>query len=165
MARTGDVGRIDADGFLFIMDRKKDLIVTSGGVNIAPQNVETLLKADPFVSQALLYGDRRPYPVALIAVNGDALREFAGRQGLLGGDHARLAQHPKVVERVGRIVDEGNQGLPSYARVKKFAVLPTDLSEEAGELTPTQKVKRQMVAVKYADLLEGLYRESAESAA
>jgi long-chain acyl-CoA synthetase len=163
--RTGDIGRIDTDGFLFITDRKKDLIVTSGGVNIAPQNVETLLRADPFVSQALLYGDRRPYPVALIAVNGDALREFAGRHGLLPADHARLARHPAVVDRVGRIVDEANQGLPSYARVKKFAVLPTDLSEEAGELTPTQKVKRQTVAVKYADLLERLYRAPAEPAA
>ncbi len=154
---TGDVGRIDEDGFLYITDRKKDLIVTSGGINIAPQAIENLLREDPFISQAMVYGDRRPYPVALVALDRDQLFQFARSHGVLSTDYAQLTRHPKVLERVERIVTEKGARLPSYARVKKFAVVPADLSEEAGELTPTQKLKRKLVAEKYADLLEGLY--------
>jgi long-chain acyl-CoA synthetase len=159
--RTGDIGRIDEDGFLFITDRKKDLIVTSGGINIAPQVIENLLRGDPLVSQAMVYGDRRPYPVALVSVEREALARLARARGLLSTDYAQLARHPEVLDRVQRIVEEKNAQLPSYARVKKVAVLPADLSEETGELTPTQKVKRKLVAEKYADLLESLYERPA----
>ena len=159
--RTGDVGRMDEDGFLFITDRKKDLIVTSGGINIAPQIIENLLRGDPLVSQAMVYGDRRPYPVALVSVEREALGRFARDRGLLSTDYAQLTRHPEVVDRVRRIVEEKNARLPSYARIKKVAVLPADLSEETGELTPTQKVKRKLVADKYADLLESLYERTA----
>jgi long-chain acyl-CoA synthetase len=154
---TGDVGRIDEDGFLYITDRKKDLIVTAGGMNIAPQNIETLLKADRFVSQAVVYGDRRPYPVALITVNPDEVARFAREQGILVTDYARLAAHPKVVERVGRIVEAKNADLQAYARIKKFAVLPVDFSQEGGELTATLKIRRRVVADKHRDVIESLY--------
>lgn len=113
--------------------------------------------SDPFIGQAMVYGDRRPYPVALVALNREQLDRFARTQGMLSTDYANLAHHPKVIERVERIVAENNARLPSYARIKRFAMLPADLSEEAGEMTPTQKLKRQLVAEKYADLLEGLY--------
>src|SRR5213593_1264227 len=103
---TGDIGTLDADGFLFITDRKKDLIVTAGGMNIAPQNVENMLKADPFISQVMVYGDRRPYPVALITVNPEELTKFARDQGILVNDPTVLVKHPKIVERVGRTVEE-----------------------------------------------------------
>src|SRR5881628_1029578 len=93
---TGDIGTIDGDGFLFITDRKKDLIVTAGGMNIAPQNIENLLKADPFISQVMIYGDRRPYPVALITVNPDELSKFAREQGILASETAAIVKHPKV---------------------------------------------------------------------
>jgi long-chain acyl-CoA synthetase len=155
--RTGDVGRIDEDGFVFITDRKKDLIVTSGGINIAPQAIESLLRGDPFISQALVYGDGRPYPVALVTVDAAAAAELARQRGILWTDHARLSQHPEIVARVERIVAEQNAHLQSYARIKRFAVLPAELTEEAGEVTPTQKVKRKRVAEKYADVLEALY--------
>lgn len=155
---TGDIGHIDADSFLFITDRKKDLIVTSGGMNIAPQNIENLLKADPFISQAMIYGDRRPYPVALITVNPEELVKFAKELGILVTDYAQLTKHPKVMERVGRIVEEKNTQLQSYAKIKKFAILPVDFSQEGGELTPTLKVKRKVVAEKYRDVIESLYR-------
>jgi long-chain acyl-CoA synthetase len=155
---TGDVGRLDEEGFLFITDRKKDIIVTAGGMNIAPQNVENALKADPFVSQAMVYGDRRPYPIALITLNAEELEKFARAEGLLVSDPALLVQHPKVVERVRRTVDDKNVELPSYAQVKKFAILPADFTQENGQLTPTLKVKRRIIAEHYRDTIESLYR-------
>jgi long-chain acyl-CoA synthetase len=154
---TGDIGRLDEEGFLFITDRKKDLIVTAGGMNIAPQNIENLLKADPFISQVMVHGDRRPYPVALITLNADELGKFAREQGVLTTDVTALVRHPKVVARVGRTVEEKNTNLQSYAKIKKFAILPGDFTLEGGELTPTLKVKRKVVSEKYKKELEGLY--------
>ncbi|HEX2440204.1 MAG TPA: long-chain fatty acid--CoA ligase [Methylomirabilota bacterium] len=154
---TGDIGRIDEDGFLFITDRKKDLIVTAGGMNIAPQNIENLLKADPFISQAMVHGDRRPYPVALITVNPDELAKFAREHGVLTSDAAALVRHPTIVERVARTVEEKNTQLQSYAKIKKFTILPVDFTPEGGELTPTLKVKRKVVSEKYRKELEALY--------
>ncbi|MFQ5830115.1 MAG: AMP-dependent synthetase/ligase [Candidatus Methylomirabilia bacterium] len=155
---TGDIGRIDEHGFLHITDRKKDLIVTAGGMNIAPQNIENLLKTDPFISQAMVYGDRRPYPVALITVNPEEVAKLAREEGILVTDYGELTKHPKVVERVQRTVEEKNAELASYAKVKKLAVLPADFTQETGELTPTLKIKRRVVADKYKDVLESLYR-------
>jgi long-chain acyl-CoA synthetase len=155
---SGDIGRLDEDGFLFITDRKKDLIVTAGGMNIAPQNIENMLKADPFISQAMVYGDRKPYPVALITVNPDELAKFARDNGILTTDPAVVVKHPKVLERIGRTVEEKNSQLQSYAKIKKFTVLPEDFSQEGGELTPTLKVKRKVVSNKYMNTIEELYR-------
>ncbi len=154
---TGDIGRIDEDGFLFITDRKKDLIVTAGGMNIAPQNIENLLKADPFISQVMVHGDRKPYPVALITLNPEELAKFAREQGVLTTDPGALVRHPKIVERVARTVEEKNTNLQSYAKIKKFSILAVDFSLEGGELTPTLKVKRKVVSEKYKKDLEGLY--------
>jgi long-chain acyl-CoA synthetase len=155
---TGDIGRLDDDGFVLITDRKKDLFVTAGGMNIAPQNIENLLKGDPFVSQVMVYGDRRPYPVALITVSPEELGKFAREQGILTTDPAVISKHPKVVERVSRIVEEKNSQLQSYAKIKKFTVLPADFTQEGGELTPTLKVKRKVVSEKYRQAIEELYR-------
>ncbi len=156
--RTGDIGEVDRDGFLRITDRKKDLIKTSGGSYVAPQHIENLLKGDPFVSQALVEGDRRPYPVALITVNADELAKLARAQGLGDKPAAELVRHPVVMERVRRTVDGVNAHLASYAQVKRFAVLPADFTQEGGELTPTLKIKRRDVRTKYADVIESLYR-------
>jgi long-chain acyl-CoA synthetase len=155
---SGDIGRLDEEGFLFITDRKKDLIVTAGGMNIAPQNIENMLKADPFISQALVYGDRKPYPVALITLNADELGKFAREHGIIATDPAVVVKHPAVIERVGRTVEEKNSQLQSYAKIKKFTVLPVDFSQEGGELTPTLKVKRKIVSNKYLTMIEELYR-------
>jgi long-chain acyl-CoA synthetase len=154
---TGDIGRLDEEGFLYITDRKKDVIVTAGGMNIAPQNIENLLKADPFISQAMVHGDRRPYPVALVTLNPDELRAFARAEGLLTADVEALVRHPRVRERVERTIEEKNSHLQSYARIKKFAILPVDFSLEGGELTPTLKVKRKLVTEKYRQVLDELY--------
>ncbi|HEY7653790.1 MAG TPA: long-chain fatty acid--CoA ligase [Methylomirabilota bacterium] len=155
---TGDIGRLDGDGFLYITDRKKDLIVTAGGMNIAPQNIENLLKGDPFISQAMVHGDKRPYPVALLTLNPEELAKFAKEQGILDTDPASLAKHPKVVERVSRIVEERNGELQSYAKVKKFSILPADFTVDNGLLTPTLKVKRKVITEKHRELLDSLYR-------
>ncbi|MBI4634838.1 MAG: long-chain fatty acid--CoA ligase [Candidatus Rokubacteria bacterium] len=155
---TGDIGHLDEEGFLFITDRKKDLIVTAGGMNIAPQNIENLLKADPFISQVMVYGDRRPYPVALITVSPDELARFAREHGILTMEPGVLVKDPKVMERVARTVEEKNTQLQSYAKIKKFRVLPVDFTQDGGELTPTLKVKRKVVAEKYREAIEELYR-------
>ncbi len=155
---TGDIGHLDDEGFLHITDRKKDLIVTAGGINLAPQNIENLLKADPFISQVVVHGDKRPYPVALITLNPEELAKFARAQGIIATDPAIVVKHPTVVERVARTVEEKNTQLQSYAKIKKFTILPYDFTQESGELTPTLKVKRKVVADKYRETLADLYR-------
>ncbi len=155
---TGDIGRLDEEGFLYITDRKKDLIVTAGGMNIAPQNIENLLKGDPFISQVVVHGDRRPYPVALITLNPDELGKFAKGQGILNLDPAALAKHPRVLERVTRIVEERNSELQSYAKIKKFSILAEDFTVDNGLLTPTLKVKRKIITETHRELLDSLYR-------
>ncbi|HEY4911664.1 MAG TPA: long-chain fatty acid--CoA ligase [Methylomirabilota bacterium] len=155
---TGDIGRFDEDGFLFITDRKKDLIVTAGGMNIAPQNIENLLKGDPFISQVMVHGDRRPYPVALITLNPEELAKFAREQGIMAGDPSVLAKHPKVIERVQRTVDHKNSELQSYAKIKKFVILPEDFTVENGALTPTLKVKRKVISERHRPALDALYQ-------
>jgi long-chain acyl-CoA synthetase len=155
---TGDVGEIDREGFLRITDRKKDLIKTSGGSYVAPQHIENLLKGDPFVSQALVEGDRRPFPVALITLNPEKLATLARELGLSDKPAAELVRHPAVMERVRRTVDGVNAHLASYAQLKRFAVLPDDFTQDGGELTPTMKVRRRDVRAKYADVIDSLYR-------
>ena len=122
---TGDVGEIDEDGYLRITDRKKDLIKTSGGSYVAPQHIENLLKGDPFVSQALVEGDRRPYPVALITLNADELAKLARDRGLGDKPAAELVRHAVVVERVRRTVDGVNAHLASYAQSSDSRSSPT----------------------------------------
>jgi long-chain acyl-CoA synthetase len=155
---TGDIGRLDDDGFLYITDRKKDLIVTAGGMNIAPQNIENRLKGDPFISQAMVHGDKRPYPVALITLNPEELAKFAKAEGILDTEPTSLAKNPKVVERVSRSVEVRNGELQSYAKIKKFSILPIDFTVENGLLTPTLKVKRKLITEKYRETLDSLYR-------
>src|SRR5262249_4020395 len=118
---------------------------------------ENLLKGDPFVSQAMVYGDRRPYPIALITLNPDELGKFARNAGLGDKPLAELARNPAGVERIRQTVDQVNGKLAHYARVEGFAVLPADFTTESGELTPTLKVKRKVVSANYADLIESLY--------
>jgi len=139
--RTGDVGELDADGFLRITDRKKDLIITAGGKNIAPQNLENALKASRFVSQAVVIGDRRPYVTALITLDR-AEADASGR------DPQELAQE---------VVDEVNRDRARVEQIKRFAVLPRDFTQEDGELTPTLKLRRRVVQEHFADEIEQLY--------
>jgi long-chain acyl-CoA synthetase len=155
---TGDIGEIDAEGFLRITDRKKDLIVTAGGKNIAPQNLENLLKTDPYISQAMVYGDRRPYLTAVLTLDLDATRHYARTHGLPGDTLPELAAQPQIAQLLEARVAHINQQLASYETIKKFLIAPTDFTPESGELTPTLKVKRKVVTQKYQEQIERLYQ-------
>ncbi len=156
--RTGDIGRMDDEGFVYITDRKKDLIVTSGGLHVAPQPIEDQLRREPLIAEATVHGDRRPYPTALLTLTPEAVARFARAQGIPTTDWPALVQHPAVLDRVRAIVEATNATLPPHARIKRFAVVPEQFSEAGGELTPTQKVKRRVIADRYRTVLEGLYR-------
>ncbi|HKA24131.1 MAG TPA: long-chain fatty acid--CoA ligase [Candidatus Eisenbacteria bacterium] len=155
---TGDLGQL-VDGFLSITGRKKDLIVNAGGKKIAPQPIEDMLRRIPLVSEALLVGDRRPYCVALLWPNVPALEIFARRQGLPASDLATLAKDPHVLEFLRREIDAGSAALASFERVKRFALVPGELSLAQGEITPSLKIRRGKVLERYADLVESLYAD------
>jgi long-chain acyl-CoA synthetase len=154
---TGDIGTLDEAGCLKITDRKKDIIVTSGGKNVAPQNLENALKADPLVSQVMVHGDRRKFLSALVTLNEESARKWAAGVGIPAG--AALHQEPLVVARIQASIDALNAKQASYSTIKKFAILPKDFTQEAGELTPTLKVKRKFVSQKYRQLLDAFYAE------
>jgi long-chain acyl-CoA synthetase len=157
---TGDVGRIDADGFLTITDRKKDIVITAGGKNITPSNMENEVKRDPFVSHCHLHADRRPYPTALVSLDPERLRAFAAERGLAGTTAVELRDDPDVRARVQQAIDSANEKLARFEQIRKFAILPRELSVEGGELTPTLKVKRREVERIYTTLLDAMYRDS-----
>jgi len=153
---TGDIGEVDAQGYVRITDRKKDLIVTAGGKNVAPQKLENLLKAHPLIAQAVIHGDRRPYLTALITIDADGLAAFAKDRGL-AGDYTALTAHPQVRAEVDAIVRATNAGLASYETIKRHTVLDRDFSQDTGELTPKLSVRRKVVDRMYAPLLDAMY--------
>ena len=155
---TGDVGHIDEDGYLFITDRKKDLIITAGGKNVAPQNIENLLKTSPYVSQAMVFGDKKPYLTALITMDEDEIAKFARDHKLLYQDLANLSKKEEVHELYRQEVHLKNEKLASYETIKKFFVLEEDFDQDKDELTPTLKVRRKVVTERYRDILENLYK-------
>ncbi len=154
---TGDIGRFDEDGYIFITDRKKDIIVTAAGKNLAPQPIEAKLKESPLVAEAALIGDRRKFVVALIVPSFEGLDAHARASGIESASRAELLTHPDVRAAYQRVVDEVNANLPRYEQIKKFALLDAEFSIESGELTPTMKVKRRVVQEKFAALIDEMY--------
>jgi long-chain acyl-CoA synthetase len=156
---TGDVGILDADGFLKITDRKKDIIVTAGGKNVAPQPIENMVKTSPFVSNCVMLGDRRRFPIMIVVPNMDSLRAWATPQGLITGDDRSLLKLPEVISKMDREVRKTIRDLAQYETPKKLLLVPTDFSVDNGDLTPTLKVRRRVVEQRYAAQIAELYQE------
>jgi long-chain acyl-CoA synthetase len=153
---TGDLGSIDDDGYLSITGRKKDIIITAGGKNLTPANIENDLKQCRWISQAVMHGDQRPYPVVLITLDEEEIPAYASEHDL-PQDIPSLSREPQIRELIQREVDHANEKYAQVEQVKKFAILDHDLSQATGELTPTLKVKRNVVNEQYADLFDALY--------
>jgi long-chain acyl-CoA synthetase len=155
---TGDIGALDDDGFLSITGRKKEMIITAGGENIAPAAVEGLLTESALIGQALCYGDGRPYVVALLTMDSDAARAWAGAHGLGDAPLAELAAHPDVLAAVGGAVAAANARLSRVQQIKRWRLLPQEWTSATGEVTPTLKLRRRVIHTSYADLIDELYR-------
>lgn len=161
---TGDIGHFDPDGYLFITDRKKDILVTSGGKNVAPQPIEARLAATPYVGQAVAIGDKYPYITALIAPNFDSLRAYFDEHQIAGQGKEDLAGHPVTGSLVAAAIKDVNANLASYERIRRFTVLPHEFTLERGELTPSLKVRRKVVTERYRPQIEEMYLKTHRTA-
>lgn len=158
--KTGDIGSIDADGFLRITDRKKELFKTSGGKYIAPQPIEQLIKGSRFVNQVVLIGNGRKFPAALIVPDWEQIASYAQLKGIKASSRGDLCKHPRILDLFERQIESLTPGLAKYERVKKVALLENELTIETGELTPTLKVKRRVIDEKYRDVIDRLYADA-----
>ena len=154
---TGDLGKIDDDGYLAIVGRKKEIIVTSSGKNISPHEIETALKQHPLIGQVMAIGDERNYISALLVLDPEAAESWAGKRGIPFDSMAEFSQREDVLAEVGAAVDAANAKLARVEQVKRWELLPTDWTVESGELTPSLKLKRHVVSTKYADVIDGIY--------
>jgi long-subunit acyl-CoA synthetase (AMP-forming) len=155
---TGDIGELDEDGYLRLIDRKKEIIINSAGKNMSPANIEAALKSSsPLIGQAVCIGDRRPYNTALIVLDSDYAPQWASGQGLEGSPLEDLATDPRAIETVQLGVDEANKHLARVEQIKEFKIVPGDWLPGGDELTPTMKLKRRPIADKYAELIDEMY--------
>ena len=161
--RTGDIANLDADGFLYITDRKKELLKTSGGKLVAPQPIENKLKTSLLVAQAALVGDKHKFISALLSPNFVALEEWARQQGIEAASRAELVADSRVVALYGEIVREVNGSLANFETLKRFRVVADEWTQDSGELTPSMKLKRRVITARYAELIEALYADEATS--
>jgi long-chain acyl-CoA synthetase len=161
--RTGDIAHLDADGFLFITDRKKELLKTSGGKLVAPQPIENKLKNNALVAEAALVGDKHKFISALLAPNFAALEEWARRHGIEAKSRAELVADSRVIALYGEIVREVNGGLANFETLKRFRVVSEEWTQESGELTPSMKLKRRAITARYAAAIDALYADEATS--
>ncbi len=157
---TGDIGYLDSDGYLFITDRKKDLIITSGGKNIAPQKIENIARAHNWVHQFVVHGDRRHYLTALLTLDREQVIRYANENQILFSEYAELIKNPKILSLTQKVIDEVNKQLASFETIKKFVILPNEFTVEGGELTPSLKVRRNFINLRYKAELDSMYGES-----
>lgn len=156
--RTGDLGEFTRDGFIRITGRKKEIIVTAGGKNVAPQMIESLISLSPYINHVMVHGDGRKYLTALVTVNEVAAMKYLEKFGLKNPSGEPLSRHPAIRELIAKHIEDQNKKLASFETVKKFAVLDRDFSIETGELTPTLKIRREFTNKKYSEILDELYR-------
>ena len=156
---TGDIGTIDDEGYLRIVDRKKELIITAGGKNISPANIEAALKAEPLIGQACVIGDDRPYLVALLVLDADVVPAWAASEGIEGASPEELAKHPGLRAELAREVASANRRFSGVEQVRRFAVIGHEWLPDSDQLTPTMKLKRKPIAAKYAAEIASLYRD------
>jgi long-chain acyl-CoA synthetase len=157
--KTGDIGTLDADGYLRITDRKKELFKTSGGKYIAPQPIEQAIKGSRFVNQVVLIGSERKFPAALIVPVWEQLESYCKLKGIEVKSRSELCQHPRIIDLLQRQIDGLTPNLARYEKIKKVALIENEFTIEGGELTPTLKVKRRVIDDKYRDVIERLYEE------
>lgn len=156
---TGDIGEFDSEGFLRITDRKKDIIVTAGGKNVAPQNIENLIKTDPYISQIVVHGDRRKFLSALVTLDQLQIEKFAQEQSIPFLKYEDLVNNEKIYNFIRTRIDVKNKQLAKYETIKRFAILPHEFTVESGELTPTLKIKRKVISARYQGILDRFYQE------
>src|SRR5438309_7566000 len=154
---SGDIGELDEDGYLRITDRKKDLIITAAGKNVAPQVIENMLKYSPWISQVVVIGDRRPYLTALITLDQEKVTQFAEQKSIPHSNFAELSRHPDIAQLVDNAIAETNAQLARVEQIKKWIVLERDFAQEHDEMTPTMKVRRKAITEKYSDTIESMY--------
>ena len=159
---TGDIATVDAEGYYTIIDRKKELIITAGGKNISPANLESALKAHPLIGQACVIGDNRAYLTALIVLDGQGASAWAAAHGAAGATIGELADHPEVCAEIGRAVAAVNQHVSRVESIRKWTILPTEWTAESEELTPTLKLRRRVVLKKYAKAIVAMYDGEAD---
>jgi long-chain acyl-CoA synthetase len=157
--RTGDLGRLDQDGFLWITGRKKEIIITAGGKNVTPANIENLLKDHPLIDQAIVHGDRRKYLTALLGLDPETLEAWATEKGIGYTSYEAILDNPALLDDVQAVVDEVNRHFARYETIKRFALLPRLLDVGKGELTPTMKIRRKIIEERFKALLDSLYDE------
>jgi long-chain acyl-CoA synthetase len=161
--RTGDIAHIDADGFLFITDRKKELLKTSGGKLVAPQPIENKLKNNPLVAQAALVGDKHKFISVLISPNFAALEDWAQRHGVQAASRAQLVADNRVIALYGEMVREVNGSLANFETLKRFRIVAEEWTQESGQLTPSMKLKRRVITAQYAAAIDALYADEASA--
>jgi long-chain acyl-CoA synthetase len=158
---TGDIGHFDADGFLYITDRKKELLKTSGGKMVAPQPIENKLKNNLLIANAALVGDRHKFISALIAPNFAALEEWAQQHGIHADSRASLVADPRIMEIYGEVIREVNGTLANFETIKRFRIVADEWTQDSGELTPSMKIKRRVLTARYAAVIAELYADEA----
>jgi long-chain acyl-CoA synthetase len=154
---TGDVGRVDEDGYFYITDRIKDIIITAGGKNITPSEIENQLKFSPYITDAVVVGDRRPYLTALIMIDHENVENYAQNHSIPFSNYSSLCRRPEIQELIQAELDRVNALFARVEQVKKFRLIENKLTAEDEELTPTMKLKRKLVHEKYRELIESMY--------